>query len=146
MYASIERHLGEGAGEVIVEQRFVVSIPDEILIGPGRGKAAAALLHQRTGGHGFLGRRGAACRVDQPGDKRIAVGHPDEGRAEGCIQPPWKLPDDAVDAGDPEGEAVRLLHHQRQMPGIGRPGGGGEAGAGRELDLADASRVDVLEG
>ena len=77
---------GRLRGEVVVEERLVVAVLEEILEGPGRSRLAFRFLDDRPGGDRGLGRGIAAVPDDEVAEKRLAAGHPRAGLAPRAVQ------------------------------------------------------------
>ncbi|PAV68952.1 hypothetical protein WR25_08738 [Diploscapter pachys] len=142
---SVERDAGQLAGEIMVEQRLVMRVAEQILIGArGRG-AAVAFLHHRAGRRSRRDRCGPAPGGDGIGDQGFAVGRPDERRAEAAVQ---TLGDDAcatVTLRDPERQAIGLLRVEGDVAAIGRPVRRGEAQPRRQVGGHRSAAGNILE-
>ena len=71
-----QRDPGQLDREVVVEQRLVVRVRQEVLVRAGRGRAAEALLDHRARGHPGLLRLGSALRGDERRNQAFAVRQP----------------------------------------------------------------------
>ena len=111
------------AREVVLEQRFVVSGGEQVLIRPDRRRLAHRLLHVRPRRHGRRRRLGAAVGRHEAADERAAVVLPRARLAEAiaetrgarrraCLQRPH------VD--EPQRRRVLLQHADGQTRPVGR--------------------------
>ncbi len=79
---AVQLHPDQLRGGVVLEQRLVVRVLQQVLVRPHRRRLAHVLLDHRTRGHhGLLGRRATALG-HQPHDQRTRVGRPVVRRAE----------------------------------------------------------------
>ena len=143
---TVEPDPDELAGEIMVEQRLVVRVAEQILVGPRRRGAARALLHDGAGRRRRRRGRRAAPGGDGVDDQRPAIGHPREGRPERAVQAARHHARGAVALGDPQRQAVGSLRVEGQAGAVGRPVGRGEARALGQLDLDRAAARQRLEG
>ncbi|MNV06913.1 hypothetical protein D3C71_973140 [compost metagenome] len=146
--ATVQRHDGQLAGEIVVEQGFVAGVGQQVLIGPHRGGSTAGLGHGRT--------RGRACHV---GRGAATGGHGLNQQTRGVGQPAVAGPGGGVDGrsrqtarlsrghvSGPQLQPVRRVQQEGHGRTVRGPADTGEARVGRQTSH-DAGRaaLDGLE-
>ena len=137
-----QRHGADLAREVVGEQRVVVRIAQQVLVGPdGRG-AAAALAHERSAGGAGRLRRRAAGGHPEPAQDAAAVGQPGARLApDGVERRARQRPRNAgADVDHPLLDAGVAQHGVREVASVG---GEAHPGEGRAPGSDDARRLSL---
>ena len=147
LHLSADADLHQLAGEIVVEQGLVVRRLQQVLGGAHGGRAAAALLHQRTAGR-HRGRRGRAASGRNGSHQQAgAVRQPAVGGSERAVHDRRQnaIGPARIDLDQPQLQPVAGLDDHGQPPSIRRPGRGEEAQAVRQPGFHPLAALDRRE-